>query len=233
MIESLKDFPLEVESLRTSLASKVKSLALTSKPASPRKCPVLSSRTALFFDLLEIGQGREQCSFVLEHPREHAKKIFFKDLLYLENARILWMRTSKRKPLFFFEIACILRKISKFFGGRLFWRTLSRCVLGFERVCPRVFLCLSFGLEPCVLDYISAFHYVSAQKSPAFQQFAPKLVAFELQKSYVCANSLFELSAPLGAKNFLFPVSDKAHISPLLHRSLSDVAIVPTKRSLC
>ena len=46
----------EVESLRTSLvsrhiskslASKLKSLALASKPTSPRKCSVLGSRTAL------------------------------------------------------------------------------------------------------------------------------------------------------------------------------------------
>ena len=47
----------EVESSRTSLASKVKSL--TSKPPSPRKIPCSRPRTALFFDLLKIGQGHE------------------------------------------------------------------------------------------------------------------------------------------------------------------------------
>ena len=36
---------------------KVKSLAL--KPASPRKCPVHGSRTALFFAVLKTGQGHD------------------------------------------------------------------------------------------------------------------------------------------------------------------------------
>ena len=36
-----------------ALASKLKSLALASKPTSPRKCPVLGSRTAVFFDWLK------------------------------------------------------------------------------------------------------------------------------------------------------------------------------------
>ena len=58
-----------------SLALKVKSLALASKPASPRKCPVLGSRTALFFDLLKIGQGHDQFCFVLKNARELEKKI--------------------------------------------------------------------------------------------------------------------------------------------------------------
>ena len=60
--------------LLKSLASKVKSLALASKPASPRKCPVLGSRTALFFDLLKMGQGHEQFCFVVKKARELAKK---------------------------------------------------------------------------------------------------------------------------------------------------------------
>ena len=34
--------------------------SLASKPASPRKCPVLGSRTALFFELLKMGQGNDQ-----------------------------------------------------------------------------------------------------------------------------------------------------------------------------
>ena len=46
---------------------------------SPRKCPVLSLRTALFYDMLKTGQGHEQCCFVLEHARELAKKKNFDD----------------------------------------------------------------------------------------------------------------------------------------------------------
>ena len=38
----------------------MKSLALASKPASPQKCPVLGTRTTLFFDLLKMGQGHDQ-----------------------------------------------------------------------------------------------------------------------------------------------------------------------------
>ena len=49
----------------------LKSFALNT---SPRKCPVLSLRTALFYDMLKTGQGHEQCCFVLEHARELAKK---------------------------------------------------------------------------------------------------------------------------------------------------------------
>ena len=43
-----------VESSRTSLASKMKFLALASNPASPRKCSILGSRTALCFDLFKM-----------------------------------------------------------------------------------------------------------------------------------------------------------------------------------
>ena len=45
----------------------------------PRKCPVLSLRTALFYDMLKTGQGDEQGCFVLEHARELAKKKNFDD----------------------------------------------------------------------------------------------------------------------------------------------------------
>ena len=37
-----------------ALASKVKSLALASKPQVLENCPVLGSRTALFFELLKV-----------------------------------------------------------------------------------------------------------------------------------------------------------------------------------
>ena len=91
------------------LASKVKSLALASKAASPRKCPVLGSRTALFFALLEVGQGHGHFFFyVLEQARDLV--VIHKDLFcffILENVRnfseILqnfWVKT------FFVEITC-------------------------------------------------------------------------------------------------------------------------------
>ena len=57
-----------------SLASKVKSLTLASKPASPQKCPMLGPRTALFFDLLKTGQDQR----VYEN--------FFEDISFQENA---------------------------------------------------------------------------------------------------------------------------------------------------
>ena len=40
----------KVKSLALALASKVKSLALASKPQVLENCPVLGSRTALFFE---------------------------------------------------------------------------------------------------------------------------------------------------------------------------------------
>ena len=54
-----------MESSRTSsraLASKLKFLAWASKPASSRKCPVLGSRTGLFFNWLieENNQTQNQ-----------------------------------------------------------------------------------------------------------------------------------------------------------------------------
>ena len=58
-----------------SLSLKVKFSA--SNPTSPRKCPVLGSRIALFFDLLKMGQGHAQCYSILLEPgqvRERAKQ---------------------------------------------------------------------------------------------------------------------------------------------------------------
>ena len=58
---------------------------LASKPASPRKCPVLSSRTALFFDLLRMGQGFDQFCFVLKNAIELVKK-FYQEVSFLEES---------------------------------------------------------------------------------------------------------------------------------------------------
>ena len=53
----------------------------------------LRLRTALFFDLLKLGQGHEQLCFVLEHTTEHENKIFEElffgeRLIFVENLRI-------------------------------------------------------------------------------------------------------------------------------------------------
>ena len=82
------------------------SLGLGSKTACPRKCSVLGSRTALFLDLLKMGQVHEQCCFVLEHARKLPKN-FFQDL-FLENA---W----------------ILRKICEFLSENLFCFFWEHC----------------------------------------------------------------------------------------------------------
>ena len=59
-----------------TLALKAKSLTMASKPSSPRKYPVLGSRTTLFFDLLKMGQGHDQFCFVSKNARELAQKTF-------------------------------------------------------------------------------------------------------------------------------------------------------------
>ena len=86
------------------------------KPASPRKCPVFGSRTALFFDLLKICQGHEHC---WSTP---------------ENLRII-----ERRSFFFMEIARILRKICDFLSQDLLRELFALCPwsFGMERVCPR------------------------------------------------------------------------------------------------
>ena len=78
------------------------------KPASPRKCPVFGSRTALFFDLLKICQGHEHCWSTPEN-----------------------LRIFEGRSFFFMEIAQILRKICDFLSQDLFFtRALSHYVLG-------------------------------------------------------------------------------------------------------
>ena len=85
----------------------LKSLALASKPTRPQKCPVLSSRTALFFDLLKVCQGHDQFCVVLKNTRELAKnflKTFFpgKRLKFPENLQNFGAKT------FFLEITSAL-----------------------------------------------------------------------------------------------------------------------------
>ena len=63
------------------LASKVKSLALASKPQVLENCPVLGSRTALFFDLLKFVGKRQK-------PRGKFAKTFFVFLVWRSPEKI-------------------------------------------------------------------------------------------------------------------------------------------------
>ena len=90
-----------------ALASKVKYLALSSNPASSQKFSDLASTTALYFDLLKMGQGHDQFCVVLKNARELAKKFlrtFFSGerLNYQENLPNLGVKT------FFLEITSAL-----------------------------------------------------------------------------------------------------------------------------
>ena len=76
---------------------------LASKPASPPKCPVFGSRTALFFDLVKICQGHEHCWSTPEN-----------------------LRIFERRSFVFMEIAGILRKICDFLSQEHFLRELFR-----------------------------------------------------------------------------------------------------------
>ena len=85
-----------VESSRTSLASRtqfkvlgLEGQVLGLEVCKSSICPVLGSRIALFFDLLKMGQGYEQCYFILDpkHARERAKQNF--EDLFWENACIV------------------------------------------------------------------------------------------------------------------------------------------------
>ena len=98
------------------------------KPASPRKCPIFGSRTALFFDLLKICQGHEHCWSTPENLRIFERRSFFYGDRpnFAENLRLFEPRP------FFYESSSALCPWS----------------FGIERVCPRkvcpwprIFLC--------------------------------------------------------------------------------------------
>ena len=111
------------------LASKLKPLAL--KPASPRKCPILGSRTALVFDLLKMGQNHE-FFFRLEHARDLAENVwkpFF--LFFLENAWILRKNLFVLSEDFFSENSCALCPWSLASRGSVLGRSFLGLDLGF------------------------------------------------------------------------------------------------------
>ena len=109
---------------------------LASKPASRRKYPGLGSRTALFFDLLKMGQGHDQFCFVLKNAGKLAKKIL-KTFFSMENACI-FRKNFGAKAFFFEDHFCVV----------FLALTSSIPVLGLKRVCPgegchwpRIFWC--------------------------------------------------------------------------------------------
>ena len=118
-----------LKSLALALASKVKSLALASRPQVLENWPVLGSRTALFFELLKFCGALEK---------------FFGKRLFVE---IAFFFLSPEKFLgrpFFFESACAC-VLGPWPWPRAFLSLASDffCVLGLD------------GLEPCVLDSTS------------------------------------------------------------------------------
>ena len=119
-----------------SLASKVKSLALASRPQVLENWPVLGSRTARFFGMLKFCGALEKF-FGKRFLVEIAWKIFVKTFFFFWRSpeKFLW------RPLFFFlEIAWKIFVKTFFFF--FLWRALALCVLG-PWPWPRAFLSLA------------------------------------------------------------------------------------------
>ena len=106
-----------------ALASKVKSLALASRPQVLENCSVLGSRTALFLNYSNFVD-RLKKNFTRRFFGEHLKK-FLKTFFFGNRLKNFF------EDLFFF------------FGEHLRWCTWSLAVassipvLGLERICPR------------------------------------------------------------------------------------------------
>ena len=132
----------------------MKSLVLTSKSASPQKCPVLGSKTALFFDLLKVDQGHDR--FCLVFARELAKNFlktffFWRTLEIFEKFTKLWS-----KDLFFFWRSLLRCVLGPWPWHRTFLSLASRgSVLGRALLGLRSFYVLCLGLELFVLDSTS------------------------------------------------------------------------------
>ena len=140
-----------------SLASKVKSLALASRPQVLENWPFLGSRTALFFELLKFRGALEKffwktffCGDRLKNFREERLFFFFGD----RPKKFLW------RPVFFCRaLALVSLVIGLGFEHSCPW--LREC-LSSERLslASDVFCVLGLGLEPCVLDSTSAIPIV-------------------------------------------------------------------------
>ena len=155
LFEMLYSIP-EVESSRPrgrprghilkSLASKVKSLALTlaSRPQVLENRPVLGSRTARFFGMLKF------CGALGD--------LFF---FYLEIAWRIFVKTF----FFFFWRALALCVLGLGLEHSCPW---PRECLSSERLslalASNFFCVLGLGLEPCVLDSTSALYYMTTDK---------------------------------------------------------------------
>ena len=111
----------QFEVLGFGLGLKSQVLGRGLEASSPQKCPVLSSKTVLFFDWLKMGQSHEQCCFVLEHAGELAEKNFWRPTFEKK------LQICGRRPLFFFENTYVMCP----------WSLASNIpVLGLKRVCP-------------------------------------------------------------------------------------------------
>ena len=115
-----------------ALASKVKSLALASRPQVLKNWPVLGSRTALFFELLKFCEALQK-SFGKRVFVEIARKIVVKTFFFF-----FWDRLKN-----FCDFGEYLRLCSWSLALASRVSVLEKAVLG-------------LGLEPCVLDSTSA-----------------------------------------------------------------------------
>ena len=166
-----------------ALDSKVKSLALASRPQVLENWPVLGSRTAAFFELLKFCGALENF-FGKRIFVEIAWKIFVKTFLFF--FFFFWRSPEKflRRSIFFFESALAL--VSLVLGLELSCPWPREC-LSSERLALALalasdFFCvLGLGLEPCVLDSTSGrlhtSHSFKIAPPPFFQILATRLSA--------------------------------------------------------
>ena len=127
-----------------ALASKVKSLALASRPQVLENWPVLGSRTALFFGMLKICGALEKF-FGKRFLVEIACKIFVKTFFFFWRALALCVLGTWPWPRAFLSLASRVSVLGKAVLG-------LGLGLGF-------FCVLGLGLEPCVLDSTSAKYF--------------------------------------------------------------------------
>ena len=128
-----------LKSLALALASKVKSLALASRPQVLENWPVLGSRTALFFELLKFCEALENF-FGKRFFVEIAWKIFVKTFFFLESTCACVLGPWPR-PRAFLSLASSKRvaRIWKRGGGyfervRSVQTTLTRIFIDLESV---------------------------------------------------------------------------------------------------
>ena len=147
-----------------ALASKVKSLALASRPQVLENWPVLGSRTALFFGMLKFCGALEKFfgkRFLVEIAWKNIEKTFF--FIFLRSPKkFLW------RPFFFFWIALALVSLVLCLGLEHSCPWPREC-LSLERLSLALasdFFCvLGLGLEPCVLDSTSGSNIIKSYNS--------------------------------------------------------------------